>query len=67
MIIYQSEAVVDDGDHSSDDLFGGNKKVLYKGFAMAILRSEQKAGTVKVKVTAAGLKGIEKTLETASK
>jgi beta-galactosidase len=53
---------VDNGDHSSDDLFGGNKKVLHKGFAMAILRSEQKAGTVKLTVTAAGLKGIEKTL-----
>ena len=53
---------VDNGDHSSDDLFGGNKKVLHKGFAMAILRSEQKAGTVKLTVTAAGLKGIERAL-----
>lgn len=52
---------VDNGDHLSDDLFAGNKKVLYKGFAMAILRSAQKAGTVKLKVSAAGLKGIEKT------
>ena len=53
---------VDNGDHLSDDLFDGNKKKLYKGFAMAILRSGQKAGTVKLKVTAAGLKGVEKTL-----
>lgn len=52
---------VDNGDHLSDDLFTGNKKALYKGFAMAILRSEQTAGTVKLKVTAPGLKGIEKT------
>ncbi|POY41185.1 beta-galactosidase [Flavobacterium alvei] len=52
---------VDNGDHLSDDLFGGNKKKLYKGFAMAILRSGQKAGTVKLKVSAAGLKGVEKT------
>jgi beta-galactosidase len=52
---------VDNGDHLSDDLFAGNKKVLYKGFAMAILRSVQKAGTVKLKVSAAGLKGVEKT------
>ena len=53
---------VDNGDHSSDDLFGGNKKALHKGFAMAILRSEQTAGTVKLKVTAVGLKQAEKTL-----
>jgi beta-galactosidase len=55
---------VDNGDHSSDDLFDGNKKVLYKGFAMAILRSTQKAGIVKLKVTGIGLKPIEKTLMT---
>ena len=53
---------VDNGDHSSDDLFSGNKKVLHKGFAMAILRSAQTVGTVKLKVTAAGLKQIDQTL-----
>jgi beta-galactosidase len=53
---------VDNGDHSSDDLFAGNKKVLHNGFAMAILRSAQKGGNVKLKVTAKGLKGVEKTL-----
>ncbi|MNG34317.1 hypothetical protein D3C84_1207740 [compost metagenome] len=52
---------MDNGDHLSDDLFNGNKKNLYKGFAMAILRSGQKAGTVKLKVSAPGLKGLEKT------
>lgn len=51
---------VDNGDHISDDLFAGNRKVLHNGFAMAILRSEQTAGTVKLKVTVAGLKGVEK-------
>jgi beta-galactosidase len=51
---------VDNGDHSSNDLFSGNKKVLYKGFAMAILRSAQTAGTIKLKVTGAGLKDAEK-------
>lgn len=51
---------VDNGDHSSNDLFSGNRKQLYKGFAMAILRSVQKAGTVKLKVTG-GLKQVEKT------
>jgi beta-galactosidase len=53
---------VDNGNHLSDDLFDGNKKQLYNGFAMAILRSGQKAGTVKLKVSVAGLKGVEKTL-----
>lgn len=53
---------VDNGDHSSDELFSGNKKSLYKGFALAILRSTQTAGIVKLKVTGAGLKGAEKTL-----
>ncbi|MDP4270967.1 MAG: glycoside hydrolase family 2 TIM barrel-domain containing protein [Bacteroidota bacterium] len=53
---------VDNGDHSSDELFAGNKRQLHNGFAMAILRSEQTAGTVKLKVTAEGLKPIEKIL-----
>lgn len=53
---------VDNGDHSSDDLFTGNKKKFYNGFAMAILRSAQTAGNVKLKVSVPGLKGIEKTL-----
>jgi beta-galactosidase len=44
---------VDNGDHVSDDLFAGNKKVLHNGFAMAILHSTQTAGTVKLKVTGA--------------
>lgn len=53
---------VDNGDHSSDSLFVGNRTVLHKGFAMAILRSEKIAGTVRFKVTAAGLKPMEKVL-----
>jgi beta-galactosidase len=53
---------VDNGDHSSDDLFAGNKKSLHRGFAMAILRSEQTAGAIKLKVTAVGLKGMEQTI-----
>jgi beta-galactosidase len=53
---------VDNGDHLSNDLFTGNKKILYNGFVMAILRSEQTAGTVKLKVTAPGFPGIDKTL-----
>lgn len=50
---------VDNGNHLSDDLFAGNKKRLHNGFAMAILRSTQAAGTVKIKVTAEGLKQAE--------
>ena len=53
---------VDNGNHTSDDLFAGNKKAFYNGFVMAILRADQKAGTVKLKVTAPGLKGAAKTL-----
>lgn len=51
---------VDNGNHLSDDLFAGNKKALHNGFAMAILRSNQTAGNVKLKVTALGLKEVEK-------
>jgi beta-galactosidase len=53
---------VDNGNHTSDDLFAGNKKTLYNGFAMGILRADQQAGTVKLKVTAPGLKSATKTL-----
>jgi len=52
---------VDNGNHWSDDLFAGNKKVLHNGFAMAILRSEQKAGTVRLRVSGAGLKAAMQT------
>ncbi|MEZ0540520.1 glycoside hydrolase family 2 TIM barrel-domain containing protein [Fibrella arboris] len=53
---------VDNGDHSGNDLFSGNKKALHKGFAMAILRSAKTAGSVKINVRATGLKAIEKTM-----
>lgn len=52
---------LDNGNHSSDDLFAVNKKVFHNGFVMAILRSTQKAGTVKLKVSATGLKPMEQT------
>jgi beta-galactosidase len=52
---------VDNGNHSSDDLFAGNKKVFHNGFAMAILRSGLKPGNAKLKVSVAGLKGVNKT------
>ncbi|MDR2814848.1 MAG: DUF4982 domain-containing protein [Prevotellaceae bacterium] len=55
---------VDNGDHSSDELFAGSKRMLHNGFALAILRSTQTPGAVKVKATTAGLKSAEKTLKT---
>ena len=56
---------VDNGDHSSDDLFAGNEKQLYEGFAMAIVRSDRhQAGKVKLTVSSDGLKGASKTVVT---
>lgn len=56
---------VDNGDHSSDELFNGNEKQLYEGFAMAILRSDRhQAGKVKITATCNGLKPTNKTIVT---
>lgn len=55
----EGEATVlamDNGDHLSDDLFSGNTRSLYKGFAMTILRSTCHPGPVKVKISCPGLK-----------
>ena len=53
---------VDNGNHVSNDLFVGNKKALHNGFAMAILRAGQTAGTVKLKISAVGFKQVEQNL-----
>ncbi|GAB2805565.1 hypothetical protein GCM10027043_00220 [Ferruginibacter profundus] len=55
---------VDNGDHSSDELFSGTQRKMYKGFAMAILRAKQTAGKVKVTILVKGLKPAEKILST---
>ncbi|WP_439644379.1 glycoside hydrolase family 2 TIM barrel-domain containing protein [Bacteroides reticulotermitis] len=55
---------VDNGDHKSNELFAGNKRQLHNGFAMAVLRSAQSAGKVKIKASVAGLKNVEMNLET---
>jgi beta-galactosidase len=56
---------VDNGDHSSNDLFDGNEKQLYDGFAMAIVRSSKdEPGKVKLTVSSKGLKGAAKTVMT---
>ena len=55
---------IDNGDHLSDELFDGVRKKLYKGFAMAILRSDRKAGEVKIKATVKGWKPVERIITT---
>ena len=55
---------VDNGDHSSNELFNSNKRKLHNGFALAILRSAQTAGTVTLKASANGLKTAEIRLST---
>ena len=55
---------LDNGNHLSDDLFAGNKKRLHNGFAVAILRSSQTAGTVKLKVMGAGFKPAQQNMTT---
>lgn len=55
---------VDNGDHSSDELFCGNSKALYEGFAMAIVRSARKPGKVRVTARCDGLKSASATLVT---
>ncbi|MDR2145309.1 MAG: DUF4982 domain-containing protein [Tannerella sp.] len=50
---------VDNGNHESDELFAGNKRLLHNGFAMAILRSAQTVGEVKVKASVEGLKSAD--------
>lgn len=51
---------VDNGDHYTDELFSGNTKKLHKGFVMAILRSNQTGGEVKIKASCKGLKSVVK-------
>lgn len=54
---------VDNGDHLSNELFAGTERRMHEGFVMGILRAGRKPGTVRVKVSAGGLKA-EKTLRT---
>lgn len=55
---------VDNSDHSSEELFSGNKRTMFKGFAMAIVRSKQTAGNVTIKASAIGLKPAEVKIKT---
>lgn len=53
---------VDNGDHQSEELFAGNKRLLFNGTALCILRSEQTAGKVTLAVSVPGLKSAKKIL-----
>lgn len=55
---------VDNGNHFSDELFSGNKRMLHNGFALAVLRSDRKAGEVKIKASVKGLKSAERKMAT---
>ena len=49
---------LDNGDHYTDELFHGiTSKRMYQGRMQIILRSDQEAGNVTVKISSAGLKG----------
>lgn len=58
---YVKVYAVDNGNHWSDDLLAGNKKVLHNGFAMGILHAGRVPGAVELRVSAPGLQGIEQT------
>lgn len=55
---------VDNGDHSTNELFSGNKTTLHNGFVMAILRSNKTCGEVRIKVSMQGLKSLDKRIMT---
>ena len=50
---------VDNGDHYSDELFGGNTRQLHHGFALGVVRAGQMPGEVKIKVSVSGLRKAE--------
>ncbi len=55
---------IDNGDHFSDELFGGNKRKLHKGYALAILRSNRQSGEVEITATVKGLKQARLKMQT---
>jgi beta-galactosidase len=55
---------VDNGDHISDELFAGTKRLLHKGKALAILRSDRTPGKVTIRASVPGLKSARLTLTT---
>ncbi|WP_334319555.1 glycoside hydrolase family 2 TIM barrel-domain containing protein [Termitidicoccus mucosus] len=55
---------VDNGDHRSDELFAGNKRMLHNGRALAILRAGLVPGEVTITASVPGLKSAKKRLMT---
>lgn len=55
---------VSSGDHNSDELNVTNKRKLYKGSALAILRADEQPSAVTVTATAPGLKSAKLKLST---
>lgn len=55
---------LDNGDHSTNEVFTVKRTRLHNGFAQAILRSGRAPGIVNVKVSAAGLTPAVKVLKT---
>lgn len=56
---------VDNGDHSTDKIFSEDSRItLHNGFAMAVLRSDQKAGVVKITALNEEWKKAEKKITT---
>ena len=46
---------IDDGDHFTDEMFGGVAKRMHDGFALVILRAGRKVGPVRAEFSANGL------------
>lgn len=55
---------VDNGDHLTNELFTGPSITIHNGFAMGIFRANRQPGTVRVEITADGLKGVNLKLTT---
>ena len=53
---------VDNGDHESNELFAGNKRMLHKGFALAVLRAGKISGKVTIVAKSNGLKTAKTTI-----
>jgi beta-galactosidase len=55
---------VDNGNHNSDELFAGNKRLLYQGTALGILRAARQPGEVTIKASVPGLRSITQKIKT---
>ncbi|MCW3808027.1 glycoside hydrolase family 2 TIM barrel-domain containing protein [Plebeiibacterium marinum] len=53
---------IDNGNHESDELFNGNKRLMHKGSILAILRSEKHSGKVNIIAKSEGIKSAKATI-----